>query len=109
MDRKNTFILYGIIVVAFAFGVAFYAFGDKGGNMITVKSDDKIVREINLDTVTVPFSFTVQNNGFNVVEVENGKIRVTDADCPDKLCIKQSESGTFPIVCLPHRLVIDKK
>ena len=98
-----------MIIAVFVFGVVIYAFGGKGGKMITVKSDGEIVREINLDTVTVPFSFTVENNGFNVVEVENKKIRVTDADCPDKLCIKQSESGTFPIVCLPHRLVIDCK
>ena len=109
MIKKNTFLLYGIIMIAFVFGVVFYAFGGRGGNMIIVKSDEKIVREINLDTVTVPFSFTVQNNGFNVVEVENGRVRVTDADCPDKLCIKQSESGILPIVCLPHRLVIDSK
>ena len=109
MNKKNTFLLYGIIAIVFVAGLVFYAMGSKDANVVTIKSDGKIVREINLDTVTVPFSFTVQNNGFNVVEVENGRVRVTDADCPDKLCIKQSESGILPIVCLPHRLVIDSK
>jgi len=33
---------------------------------------------------------------------------VTDADCPDRLCVKQraiSKQGET-IVCLPHRLIV---
>lgn len=42
------------------------------------------------------------------VVVSNGKVRVIDADCPDKLCEKRgaiSRKGDS-IVCLPNRLVV---
>lgn len=52
--------------------------------------------------------FTVKcNDGYNVITVHNGKISVSEADCPDKVCISTGEiSGGLPIVCLPHRLEI---
>ena len=45
--------------------------------------------------------------GSNRVTVRDGKIAVTDADCPDHYCMDRGwcEGGT-QIVCLPNRLVI---
>ena len=49
--------------------------------------------------------FTV--DGRNTVTVENGKIAVTWADCPDHYCMKRGFcAGGTDIVCLPNRLVI---
>ena len=38
-----------------------------------------------------------------------GGIRVSFADCPDQICVDQGwlSGGRIPIVCLPHRLVIE--
>lgn len=47
--------------------------------------------------------------GYNIVEIgEYGTIRISEADCPDKTCIKTGtlKSEGVPIVCLPHKLVI---
>lgn len=62
---------------------------------------------------TVPLSeeceFTVEcGNGCNVVTVRGGTVSVTDADCPDKVCVRTGaiSGGAVPIVCLPHRLEI---
>jgi len=49
--------------------------------------------------------------GYNLIEVGDGKVRVIEADCPDKLDVKQgyiSNPGEV-IVCLPNRLVIEIK
>ena len=46
--------------------------------------------------------------GINRVKIEGGKVRVTEADCPDKLCVYHpaaTRSGEM-IVCLPHKLVV---
>ncbi len=45
---------------------------------------------------------------YNVVEICDGKASVTEADCPDKLCVGQREiSGNGEsIICLPHKLVV---
>ena len=50
--------------------------------------------------------FTV--DGKNTVTVQDGRIAVTWADCPDHYCMKRGfcDGGT-DIVCLPNRLVIE--
>jgi len=46
--------------------------------------------------------------GHNVVTVKDGRIAVTQANCPDHYCMDRGfcNSGS-PIVCLPNRLVIE--
>lgn len=44
--------------------------------------------------------------GTSVVEIKEGKVRVTDAPCPDKLCIKQGWIDKGAIVCLPNRVIV---
>lgn len=47
--------------------------------------------------------------GFNAIEIEKGKIRILDADCPDKVCVKdgfKSKVGDV-LVCLPHKIIIN--
>ncbi len=46
-------------------------------------------------------------NDTNVITVKDGKIAVTEADCPDGYCMERGYcSGGAQIVCLPNRLVI---
>ena len=73
--------------------------------------DGTLMDEIRLDKVGASFSFTVEraDGGFNIIQVERGRIRVSHADCPDQICVDQGwiSDGTVPIVCLPHGLVIE--
>ena len=46
--------------------------------------------------------------GTNILVIENGEAWVTEANCPDKICMgmgKISRNGEF-IACLPNRLLI---
>lgn len=69
----------------------------------------EVIREVILQSDT-PYEFTITSpeGGYNTVRVEHGKIGITEADCPDKLCVRQGliSSGAMPVVCLPHRLSI---
>lgn len=50
----------------------------------------------------------VSSRGTNVVTVENGRVAVTEADCPDHYCMYRGWcSGGTQIVCLPNRLVLE--
>ncbi len=100
--------IYLIIFAAAAVSAGVYFLTDNSGNIVTVKSNGEIIKIINLDEVYEPYSMTVEYCGYNRIHVEQGKISVTEADCPDKLCVEQSRNGTFPVVCLPHKLVIEK-
>ena len=74
-----------------------------------IYSNGKLIRTIDLSTADEQ-TFTVEsaNGGYNVITVKDGSIGVTDADCPDKICVKTEpiSDGIQPIVCMPHKLVI---
>ena len=75
-----------------------------------VTVDGELYREIDLRAVSFPYEFTVETaHGSNTVRVEHGRIAVISADCPDKICVQRgwAEDGLLPIVCLPHKLVIE--
>ena len=80
------------------------------GNVVSVYHQGNLVKTIHLDTVTTPYSFTVESNhgNFNVITVEQGRICISEASCPDHVCIKTGwiSNGAIPIVCLPNELVI---
>lgn len=75
-----------------------------------IKQGDYIIRKIDLNDITEPYEFEItdENGGHNTIRVENGRIAVVDADCPDKICVNQGyiSNGTVPIVCLPHKLSV---
>ena len=51
--------------------------------------------------------FEAKDGGYNTVTIRNGRIAVTEADCPDQYCVRQGFcNGGEQIVCLPHNLVI---
>ena len=69
-----------------------------------------LLEEIALEKVDEPYSFTLEDgSGSNTVHVEKGRIRISEADCPDQICVNQGwiSGGAVPIVCLPHRLMIE--
>lgn len=47
--------------------------------------------------------------GENILTVEEGGIAVTEADCPDRLCVRMGRRHHpgDTIACLPHRLLIE--
>lgn len=75
-----------------------------------IKQENNIIQTIDLYEVSEPYEFEVadENGGHNKISVEQGRIAVIDADCPDKVCVNQGyiDNGAVPIVCLPHRLSI---
>lgn len=56
--------------------------------------------------------FTIKTKyGFNTIRVSKNSIQIIDADCKDKICIKEgkiSKPGET-IACLPHKLLIEIK
>ena len=72
---------------------------------VEVWSEGKRVRVLPL---TVDAQLTVESaNGTNVVTVKDGRVAVTEADCPDHHCMDRGWcAGGAQIVCLPNRLVL---
>lgn len=73
------------------------------GSWVTISVSGEIVRELPLFQ-----NETVEIDGHNRIVIENGRVSITQADCPDQLCVKQgtiSRSGQS-IVCLPNQVVV---
>ena len=105
--RKRDIIL---CIVLIAVGITCWLvmwFVLPAGNTADVYIDGKMVQTIDM-TVDDAYEFST-DRGSNTVVVESGKIRVSDADCPDKVCVDmgwKSRRGET-ITCLPHKLVIE--
>lgn len=80
------------------------------GKVVSVYHHGELVESIHLDTVTTPYRFTIEseNNRYNVITVEQGRICISEASCPDQVCINTGwiSDGAIPIVCLPNEVVI---
>ena len=102
-------IIATLFLVSMAASVGVYMFHGNG-NSVSIYQNGNLLKRIHLDTVTTPYEFTIKadNGGYNVVSVEQGRICITDASCPDHVCVNTGwiSDGAIPIVCLPNELVI---
>ena len=105
MKTKYWVALLGAFVLL-CLGLSLLTLGGKTASRAEIVSNGKVVRTVDL---TIDQTFTVETEGgYNVVTVEDGKIAVTEASCPDHYCMARGfcNSGA-QIVCLPNKLVIE--
>ena len=109
-STKFWLILIAALLVLSAAAGALVWYGGLGqARTARVYQDGVCIRTIDLSQVDAPYSFTVEwEGGYNIVEVEQGRIRVSEADCPDGICVRRGwvSDSAAPIACLPHKLVI---
>ena len=98
-------ILAAIFAVSLWLGVVLLMPGE-AAEAVNIYADGKLVKTVSLK---MDQEFTVEcQNGTNVITIRDGKIAVTEADCPDHYCMQRGFcDGGMAIVCLPNRLVIE--
>lgn len=112
--RKNALIIGILLGIVFIFCLIFIflfpSLQKTDGLTAHVYRDGTLIHTIHLDSVTDPYEITVsgENGNYNLIEVRPGSIGITDASCPDKLCVHMGfqESSLLPITCLPNNVVI---
>jgi hypothetical protein len=109
-NRFWFFALGGVLVICL---IVVELLSQVTASQANIYLDGARVNSFDLSGVAEPYSVTVESAadgraGMNVLMLEHGRIRVSEADCPDGFCVRQGwlSSGAVPIVCLPHRLVI---
>ena len=110
MDKK-TKIWIGILLAVVALGLlGFFALSHLGeGTIAVITVDGEEYRRIDLSRVTESYDIEIDTQyGHNTVHVAPGRIAVTQADCPDGICVAQGaiDRGGVPIICMPPRLVV---
>lgn len=107
---KSVKICIAVIVLIFisALILSLVLLQKKDNEYISIVQDNKVLYTLNLNTTeNQTIRIEDNNGGYNIIEILDGKIRISYADCPDKTCVNMGFlSGDMPIVCLPHKLVI---
>ncbi|MDD3403008.1 MAG: NusG domain II-containing protein [Hespellia sp.] len=101
-------ILAVLVIAAAALMVNFYI--HKTGDIVKVTLDGEVY-----GTYELGRDQTIQidsKNGSNTLTIKDGRADMTDADCPDQICVKESpleDDTPRTIVCLPHKLIVEIK
>ena len=82
-------------------------FAEKQGAEAVVSIDGEIVARLPLRE-DAAMTFSPDSADSNTVVVEKGRACVLEANCPDRICIRQGwiQYEGDSIVCLPHKLVV---
>ena len=114
-QRRNSLILAAVCVLAAAGAGAAMNMGRPIGSHVVVfvdgveKARYALSEEREIDLKTENTQENVTENGTNLLQIRDGKAKMTGADCPDQLCVNQRAINKVgeTIVCLPHRIVIE--
>ena len=112
MSKATKFLLGALLLAAVASAAFLLLKPEEPSRPVArITLNGTIVNEIALDSKSLPKTFTYEGPGgfSNTIEAESGRIRVSEAGCPDQVCVHQGwiSDGTVPIVCLPNKLIIE--
>ncbi len=108
MKHKFFIIVFTSVLILSAV-VTYITATQKSGSVAQIYSGGTLLYEIDLKDIASPYELPIDNaDGQNIILIKDGKISVKDANCPDKLCVKQGSisNSSYPIICLPNELVI---
>lgn len=105
--KKGDWILIAVILaISGLLYVGYRAFYSAPPLEVEISVDGTVIKTLPLNQDT---ELTVEgwNGGTNHVIIRDGKVRVSEASCPDKICVNQGtiERTGEAIVCLPNRMI----
>ena len=107
--RSDRFWLLILGAAAIVSAIMALLFWQEPASYAHIYKNGVLTETISLNSVIGSYTITIDDSlGSNVIEVERGRIRMLQADCPDRTCVRQGWASVtaMPIVCLPHRIVI---
>lgn len=104
--HKNDILLVAALLLLALGAWVFVLFSRQGGAeaVVTVDGTETARLPLARDTVLV----VGEGGHTNTVVVENGEVYVSEASCPDHVCIYQGRIryDNQAIICLPNRLIV---
>jgi len=121
-SNKFWLIVLGSVVTVSA--VAAVLLWQVQASYASIYKDGELFRPpVNLLAVTEPYTVVIFDGfssnsdnpgtqggapGFNVIEVEAGRVRMAESNCSFGICMQRGwvSGGIMPVVCLPNRVVV---
>lgn len=107
--RRDRIIIAVILVVALISFIAVRMMTAGGTKVVITRNGEPYGTYDLAEDKTIDVS---GEKGTNRITIQDGTVRVTEASCPDQICVHTAplsqEKGGI-IVCLPHELVVELK
>lgn len=107
MKKQELILMIIVLAMALSAMAVIHFAHSEGGAYVVVTLDDEEIERYPLEEDGV-YELTGHEGGHNELHVQDGKAFISDATCPDKLCVKQKEishAGEM-IVCLPNHIIV---
>jgi len=111
MKKNDIILVVSILVVAILawIGIKLYQKSSTEGTayaLVTVDGEE--YGRYSLDTDTIE-KIEFDNGTYNVLEIKDGQVNMTEASCPDQICVNHAHIhySSETIVCLPNKLVVE--
>lgn len=107
MKKADIILIAVTVAIAGILLVFLYGVNNSTGAYVQIEIDGIVTETLPLDTDTV-FEIITDGGGENLLVIENGNAKVTEANCPDGICKNHAQihRNGESIICLPHRVVI---
>lgn len=108
--RGDICLIGGFLIVGIGLLCFVYLHGQNHqGNRVLVQVDGECVKSFWQEEEV---EYTIKSDkGENVLRISQGKVWLSEADCPDKICVNTGKIQ-YPgqsIICLPHKVVVEIK
>lgn len=107
MKKNDIFLIGALLLIGVGLFLGYRIFYRQVGASVEITVDGKVYQNLSL-AKDQKLEIPTEDGGRNVLSIQDGYADMTEANCPDGLCVKQakiSHNGET-IVCLPHKVVI---
>lgn len=104
--KKDIIILSVLFILAFGLFFLSNIMNHEKSKYVKVYREDVLIKTYPLNE-NAQYEIKTENDS-NQIVIQNRSVFMKDANCPDKLCVKQgkvSKNGES-IICLPHKIVV---
>ena len=104
MSAKKCAIILAIVFVIAALATFLLSRSYPTGKAVGIYYNGELIHTINTKN---DGEYSVTEGGYNKVTVSGGRVFMSEADCPDKVCLRHGAlRKNDAIVCVPNRVVV---
>lgn len=106
MKKADIILLVAILAVALTALAAVLILRDNSADTVVVTVDGKEYARLPL-TEDTELIINSESGGVNKLTIKDGKAYMSEASCPDKVCINTGAlTDITPIVCMPNNVIV---
>ena len=107
--KNDIFVILILLIVALAFGLGYSIYQKQ-----TTINPEAVITVDGLEygrfSLDEPRTLRIdhKNGGYNVIVIADGAVDITEASCPDHICVnhRKAHKNKDTITCLPNNLIV---